>query len=158
MKKHNSDYNNCLHVYIEGANPSGRDIQNFCIMIESSLVVSVLNYQCESDNEFSAYKINNEYEGFLKEKYVTYDYGVDETVERLTNLVIASVSREPFILDPKREFEFKKSSRNMGRLEDELEYLRHELHRTSRHRRDRGTANLFYQTTSFPNEFLVNFK
>lgn len=138
MSKDNPKNTEILHIYIEGANPSGRDIHNFCTMIESSIVISVLEYQRKSDKDFKFYNLNNEYEEFLKKKYVQHDYGLDETIERLTNLVIASVFREPYYtFDPKREMEFQRSRNNYREFREELNYLRHEIHRSSRRFRDR---------------------
>ena len=51
MSKDNPKNTEILHIYIEGANPSGRDIHNFCTMIESSIVISVLEYQRKSDKD-----------------------------------------------------------------------------------------------------------
>jgi len=88
---------NHLTVYIEGKNPSGRDIQNFCAMIEACSVLSVLDFQIKSNKNFRFGDIATEYNDFLAEKYMTNNDGLYDVVERMTNLVMLTAVKQPMM-------------------------------------------------------------
>lgn len=116
-----------LHIYAEGRNPSGRDVQNLCSMIETCVAMSVIEHACAADKSGSSrYTIGREYEDYLRMKYFEFSKPLKTSIEMLTTLVFAATLRTPS-QDPGLLKDSQSSRDAMDFYERTMRRLRHEF-------------------------------